>query len=88
MTTRLTKMVDGTYETRSDGACVEAVQTFYECFHAAASTLGANYSFVNETGSSPNRPPGAPSAFYIGRRGLLARTQRLNLNFWAGVQSP
>ena len=59
MTTRLTKAVDSTYDALDHGTCGEPILTFYECFHAAASTFAAaGRTFANQTGSDPTRPPG------------------------------
>lgn len=59
MTTRLTKVVDGTYVVTTTGSCPERILTFQECYHAAASLLaGGNRTFVNATGTDPARPAG------------------------------
>ena len=61
MTTRIAKAIDGAYTVQTQGACGEKVETFQECFHAAASTLGGpgtGRSFKNSTGSDPARPAG------------------------------
>eukprot|EP01050_Picozoa_sp_SAG11_P020382 SAG11_NODE_3426_length_2455_cov_1.512309_1_plen_339_part_10 len=43
MTTRISKVVDGSYSVQTEGkACAaEGIMTFQECFHAAATTLAA-----------------------------------------------
>lgn len=59
MTTRLTKVVDSaTYVSVHQGACEEPIMTFYECFQAAATLLGAGTIVKNETGEDANQPPG------------------------------
>lgn len=61
MTTRIAKAIDGAYSVQMKGACGEKVETFQECFHAAASTLGGpatGRTFKNSTGSNPARPVG------------------------------
>lgn len=58
MTTRLTKVVDGVYVAVSQGACEESILTSYECFQAAATTVGGASVRSNETGQDNSRPAG------------------------------
>jgi hypothetical protein len=60
MTTRLSKVIDGAYLAQTVGTCKEPIQTFQECFAAAAATLGSDghHVLLNQTGSDPTRPAG------------------------------
>jgi len=59
MTTRLTKVVDGSYLAVTMGQCQQPVQTFYECYQSAATLLSAaGITLQNSTGSDDNRPAG------------------------------
>merc|ERR1712159_283470 len=59
MTTRITKQIDGTYTSQTQGNCQETIQTFQECYHAAATTIASGgQTFVNSTGSDANQPAG------------------------------
>ena len=63
MTTRLTKVVDGDYALQNTGGCAAPIQTFQECFHAAATTLGtAGQRFANRTAADRTRPPGCSAS--------------------------
>eukprot|EP00931_Biecheleriopsis_adriatica_P087805 TRINITY_DN62221_c0_g1_i1.p1 TRINITY_DN62221_c0_g1~~TRINITY_DN62221_c0_g1_i1.p1 ORF type:complete len:638 (-),score=78.15 TRINITY_DN62221_c0_g1_i1:87-1958(-) len=57
MTTRLTKIVDGSYVAASREQCKEPIITFYECFQAAADILNGT-THQNESGRDASRPPG------------------------------
>ena len=59
MTTRIEKVVDGSYAVVSDGACSEPITTKWECFNAAAKTMGGSgLKFVNKTGTDTSKPVG------------------------------
>jgi len=66
MTTRIEKVVDGGYAVVSDGACSEPITTKWECFNAAAATMGASgLLFANKTGADEGKPAGC-SAYSTG----------------------
>jgi hypothetical protein len=63
MTTRISKVIDGTYTLQSKGKCNATILTFQECYHAAATTLGTGgQTFINSTGSDPARPAGCSAS--------------------------
>ena len=59
MTTRITKVLDGTYQVKNAGGCTEQIMTFQECFHAAALFCSAG-ELQNTTGSDQGRPSDVP----------------------------
>jgi hypothetical protein len=71
MTTRLTKVVDGSYLAVTKEQCQQPVQTFYECYQAAATLLSAaGIRLQNSTGSDANRPAGCSATTSL-RSGLI-----------------
>ena len=61
MTTRIRKVIDGTYTAQADGGkCAQPILTFQECFHAAATLIGAggDHFFDNRTASDSTQPAG------------------------------
>ena len=60
MTTRLSKVVDGTYAVKYGGKCTESIMTYQECFRAATEAFpsGSKHTFHNTTGSDRSRPSG------------------------------
>jgi len=59
VTTRIRKVIDGTYTAQLDGTCADKILTASECF-AAASTIGfpSGSKFVTEEGSTTTLPTG------------------------------
>jgi len=58
LTTRITKEVESQYTVLNAGKCREGIATAGECFKAAATTLGMDHTFINQTVRDPNMPSG------------------------------
>jgi len=70
MTTRLTKAVDGVYDALGSGTCAEPILSFYECYHAAATTMTATgRPLVNTTAADARSPPGCTAS--VGADGVV-----------------
>lgn len=65
MTTRVVKVIDGTYVVHNQGSCTQPILTSQECFNAAATLLSAGdtkHTFVNNTKSDPKQPAGCSAS--------------------------
>ena len=80
MTTRISKKIDGAYIAQSQGNCAEQVQTYQECFQAAADTLSVSkqHSLVNQTISDPSLPAGCSATVDMQRMVINVFFNRLS----------